>query len=177
MKFLKTSVSGAWIIEPEARVDERGFFARVWDADEFEKHGIASRFVQCNNSGSGQKGTLRGLHWQEEPFGEAKLVRCISGAIYDVIADVRAKSGTFGKWAGVDLTAENRRWLYVPEGCAHGYLTLENNSEVLYAVTAPYAPQAERGIRWNDKMFAIEWPHTGGMTLSKKDESWPDFCK
>jgi dTDP-4-dehydrorhamnose 3,5-epimerase len=175
MKFSRTPVDGAWIIEPELRVDERGFFARVWDRDEFAAYGLSMQFAQCNNSASRLKGTLRGLHWQAEPFGEIKLVRCVRGAVFDAVADVRPHSATFGRWAGLELTEENRVWLYVPAGCAHGYLALEGNSEVLYATTAPYEPSAERGIRWNDPLFGIRWPDVGAIQVSQKDRSWPDF--
>lgn len=175
MKFLPTAVEGTWIIEPEPRTDERGFFARVWDRDEFGAHGLATDFVQCNNSASWRRGTLRGLHWQAHPFGEAKLVRCIRGAVFDAVADTRGDSPTSGCWAGVELSAENRRWLYVPAGCAHGYLALEAQSEVVYAVTMPYTPSAERGIRWNDPFFGIQWPSVGEVLVSEKDRAWPDF--
>jgi dTDP-4-dehydrorhamnose 3,5-epimerase len=173
--FLETPVDGAWIVEPEPRADERGFFARVWDRELFAARGLSTDFVQCNNSASRHRGILRGLHWQAEPFGEAKLVRCVRGSVYDVVADTRLESVTAGCWAGVDLSAANRRWLYVPAGCAHGYLALEDDAEVLYAVTRPYTPAAERGIRWDDPAFGISWPQVGEVWLSQKDRSWPDF--
>lgn len=175
MKFVRTPVDGAWIIEPEPRVDERGFFARVWDQDEFAAHGLSMKFVQCNNSASRLRGTLRGLHWQAEPFGEVKVVRCVHGAVFDAVADVQPHSATFGLWTGLELSAENRVWLYVPAGCAHGYLALEENSEVLYATTTPYTASAERGIRWDDPQFGIKWPEVGEILISQKDRSWPDF--
>jgi len=175
MKFIQTCVAGAWIIEPEPRIDDRGFFARVWDHNEFAARGLSMAFVQCNNSGSRWKGTIRGLHWQESPFAEIKLVRCTRGAVFDVVADVRPDSPTFGRWAGVELSADNRLWLYVPQLCAHGYMSLEDGSEVIYAVTAPYHPSAERGIRYNDPYFAIRWPNVGEILVSEKDRSWPDF--
>lgn len=168
-------MTGAWIIEPELNNDERGFFARVWDQEKFSAHGLSMDFTQCNNSASRLKGTLRGLHWQGDPFAEIKVIRCIRGAVYDVIADVRRASPTFGQYAGVELSAENRRWLYVPSGCAHGYLALKDESEVLYAVTAPYVAAAENGIRWNDPTFDIKWPSVGRIFVSEKDRSWPDF--
>jgi dTDP-4-dehydrorhamnose 3,5-epimerase len=169
LKFLPTVIDGAWVIEPDFKRDERGLFARVWDLDAFAAHGLSMAFVQCNNSLSHVKGTLRGLHWQREPAAEIKVVRCIRGAIYDVSADVRTHSPTLGKYAGVELTAGNRLWMYVPSGCAHGFLTLEDDSEVIYASTAPYAAYAERGIRWNDPKFAIKWPQTEPVVISGKD--------
>lgn len=175
MKILPTVVDGVWIIEPQFNKDDRGLFGRVWDSEEFSANGLTMAFVQCNNSMSWHKGTLRGLHWQKEPFSETKLVRCIQGCIYDVVADVRPHSPTFGKYIGVEITSSNRQWLYVPSGCAHGYLTLEDRSEVLYAVTAPYVNHAEAGIRWNDPHFNIEWPVLDQIILSQKDQSWPDF--
>jgi dTDP-4-dehydrorhamnose 3,5-epimerase len=175
MKFAPTPVHGAWIIEPEPRTDERGFFARVWDREKFKAHGLSMDFVQCNNSTCRKRGMIRGLHWQAAPFGESKLLRCIRGTLFDAIADTRPESPTFGAWTGVELSADNRMWIYVPSGCAHGYLALEDGSEVLYAVTVPYSPSAERGIRWNDPFFKIEWPLTGEVMTSEKDRSWPDF--
>jgi dTDP-4-dehydrorhamnose 3,5-epimerase len=175
VKFVPLAVHGAWVVEPELRRDDRGFFARVWDREEFAAHGLVMDFVQCNNSASRRRGTLRGLHWQAAPFEEIKLVRCVRGAVFDVIADTRAGALTAGRWAGVHLSAENRRWLYVPAGCAHGYLALQDESEVVYAVTAAYAPEAERGIRWNDPAFDIEWPEAGELLVSEKDRGWPDF--
>jgi dTDP-4-dehydrorhamnose 3,5-epimerase len=175
MTFVSLAVDGAWAIEPEARHDDRGFFARVWDRDEFAAHGLSMDFVQCNNSASRRRGTLRGLHWQAAPFEEAKLVRCVRGAVFDVVADTRRTSPTAGGWAGLTLSAENRHWLYVPAGCAHGYLAIEDHSEVIYAVTAPYTPSAERGIRWNDPAFAIAWPDAGEVLVSGKDRAWMDF--
>ena len=175
MLFLPTPVDGAWIVEPEPRSDERGFFARVWDREAFAAHGLSTDFVQCNNSASRRRGTLRGLHWQAEPHGECKLVRCVQGAVYDVVADTRTGSATAGQWAGVELSAWNRRWVYVPAGCAHGYLALEDEAEVLYAVTSPYTPASERGLRWDDPLFRIAWPEVGEVLVSEKDRSWPDF--
>jgi len=175
MKFTAAPVAGAFLIDLEPRRDDRGSFARLWCRDELAAHGLDASFVQCNYSESARKGTLRGLHYQAAPFGESKLIRCLRGAIFDVIVDVRAGSATFGRWFGSELTAENRRSLYVPEGCAHGYLTLEDATEVEYPVTALYRPDAERGIRWNDPRFGIEWPAVGQLTMSPKDAAWPDY--
>ena len=139
MRFTATTVAGAFVVEPEPREDARGLFARLWDQEEFRKRGLSAAFVQCNDSFSHRRGTLRGLHWQAAPHGEVKLIRCVRGAIFDVLVDVRAGSATFGRWFGVELTPENRRMLYVPEGCAHGYLTLADASEVIYPVSAACA--------------------------------------
>jgi dTDP-4-dehydrorhamnose 3,5-epimerase len=173
MRFLDTRVAGAWLLEPDVRADDRGFFARLWSRDEFTARGLNSDFVQANNSFSNLRGTLRGLHWQAEPHGEAKLVRCIQGRIFDVIVDMRPASPTYLRWAGAELGADDRRLAYVPEGCAHGYLTLDDRTEVIYAVTAPYAAASERGLRWNDPAVGIEWPMAPPV-LSAKDRAWPD---
>jgi dTDP-4-dehydrorhamnose 3,5-epimerase len=175
MKFTETSVSGAYLVEPEPRGDDRGFFARLWCQDEFAAHGLAAEFVQCNDSFSARRGTLRGLHYQIAPYAEVKLVRCVRGSVFDVLVDLRPESPTYRHWFGTELTARNRRMLYVPEGCAHGYLTLEDESEVVYPVSRPYRPEAERGIRWNDAQFGISWPEAGALTMSPKDERWPDY--
>jgi dTDP-4-dehydrorhamnose 3,5-epimerase len=175
MRFTETHVSGAFLIQPEPRGDERGFFARLWCRDEFAARGLTTNFVQCNDSFSARRGTLRGLHYQTAPYQEVKLVRCVRGAIFDVLVDLRPTSPTFAHWFGTELSAENRTMLYVPEGCAHGYLTLEEASEIVYPVSRPYHPEAERGVRWNDARFAIEWPDAGSLTMSAKDEQWPDY--
>jgi dTDP-4-dehydrorhamnose 3,5-epimerase len=175
MRVVETRVHGAFLIEPERRGDERGFFARLWDREEFAAVGLNGTFVQCNNSFSANRGTLRGLHYQTAPFQEVKLVRCVQGVVFDVLLDVRRGSPTFGRWFGAELSAANRTMLYVPEGCAHGYQTLEGDSEVIYAVSETYHPECEAGIRWNDPRFAIDWPIKTGLTLSPKDEKWLDY--
>jgi dTDP-4-dehydrorhamnose 3,5-epimerase len=175
MRFTETSVKGAYIVEPEARGDARGFFTRLWCQQEFADRGLSAAFVQCNDSFSPGRGTLRGLHYQTAPHQEVKLVRCIRGAVYDVIVDLRPDSPTYLRWVGLELTGENRTMLYVPEGCAHGYLTLEDNSEVTYPVSQFYHPEAERGVRWNDPLFGIQWPNGGARTISPKDQAWPDY--
>jgi dTDP-4-dehydrorhamnose 3,5-epimerase len=175
MRFTETSVTGAYLIEPELHGDARGFFARLWCREELAARGLTAAFVQCNDSFSTRRGTLRGLHYQTPPFAEVKLVRCVRGAVFDVLVDLRPHSPTFSRWFGVELTADNRKMLYVPEGCAHGYLTLEDASEVVYPVSRPYRPDAERGIRWNDPLFRVQWPVTESITLSAKDEQWPDY--
>jgi dTDP-4-dehydrorhamnose 3,5-epimerase len=174
MIFVETKLAGAWILDIERRGDERGFFARTYCWWEFEQHGLLPRIVQANVSFNRRKGTLRGMHYQAAPFAEAKLVRCSQGALYDVIIDLRPESATFKQWIGVELTAENHRMLFVPEGFAHGFITLTDNAEVVYQVSQFYTPGAERGVRWNDPAFGITWP--GAVTtISDRDSHWPDF--
>ncbi|MCG2722930.1 MAG: dTDP-4-dehydrorhamnose 3,5-epimerase [Thermodesulfovibrionales bacterium] len=175
MIFQETHLKGAFVIELEKIEDNRGFFARAWCKREFEVHGLNSRLVQCNLSFNKDQGTIRGMHYQGTPHEEAKLVRCTRGAIFDVIIDLRRGSVTYLKWIGVELTAENRKMFYVPENFAHGYQTLEDNSEVLYQVSQFYSPGAERGVRWDDPTFAIEWPETDNLIISEKDNNWPDY--
>jgi dTDP-4-dehydrorhamnose 3,5-epimerase len=173
--FEQTRLEGAYLIDLERREDERGFFARTWCADEFADHGLVNRLVQANVSWNARQGTLRGMHFQHPPHAETKLVRCTRGAIFDVIVDLRPDSETYKEWLGVELTDENRRALFVPEGFAHGYQSLVPDSEITYQVSAAYAPQAEGGVRWDDPAFGIEWPDAGNALLSGKDRSWPDF--
>jgi dTDP-4-dehydrorhamnose 3,5-epimerase len=172
--FRETALRGAWIVELEPREDERGFFARSWCEDEFAEHGLTTRIAQCNISWNARRGTLRGLHFQAEPHAEVKLVRCVRGAIYDVIVDLRPSSPSYKHWVGVELTAENRHTLYVPERFAHGFQTLVDDTELFYQVSEPHAPSAERGVRWDDPAFAIAWPIPDPI-LSDKDRAWPDF--
>lgn len=174
MRFTETPIKGAYLIAPDFFKDERGFFARVYCADDFKDKGIAPIFVQANNSLSCKKGTLRGMHYQLPPKAEDKLVRCIKGSFYDVVLDLRHDSSTFGQWYGVLLTAENLKMMYVPKGCAHGFITLEDNSEVFYMVSETYSKEHERGIRWNDPYFKIEWPEKPTV-ISEKDMNHPDF--
>ena len=175
MIFKGTHLKGAYIIELERIEDNRGFFARAWCKREFEAHGLNSRLVQCNLSFNKRRGTLRGMHYQVAPHEEEKLVRCTRGAIFDVIIDLRRESPTYLEWIGVELTAENRKMLYVPEKFAHGYQTLEEKTEVVYQVSQFYSPESERGVRWNDPTFAIEWPEAGNTKISEKDKSWSDY--
>lgn len=158
MIFTETKLKGAFVIDIEPREDERGFFARSWCEDEFAKHGLNSRLAQCNISFNKKRGTLRGMHYQIEPFPEAKLTRCTRGAIYDVIIDLRSHSPTFKQWVSVELNAENRRALYIPAGFAHGFQTLEDNTEVFYQMSEFYHPECARGVRWDDPAFGIIWP-------------------
>lgn len=174
MKFHETILNGAYVIEPEPIEDHRGFFARAWCQREFADHGLSSEMVQCNISSNRHRGTLRGMHYQTPPHQEAKLVRCTSGAIYDVIIDLRPESHTFMQHLGVTLTAENRQMLYVPEGFAHGFITLEDSVEVFYQVSAFYAPGYERGLRYDDPTFEIQWPEKVEV-ISEKDATWPDY--
>lgn len=174
MKFIETELKGAYFIKLEKMVDERGFFARAFCKKEYAEFGLINEIVQINDSFSKDKGTLRGMHYQLEPKAEDKIVRCIKGSLYDVIIDIRKDSETFGKWIGVELTAENRKMLFVPKGFAHGFITLEDNTEALYLVTEFYAPEFERGIRWNDPKFNIRWP-IEALHISEKDKSNPDF--
>lgn len=174
MRFLPTPIAGAWLVEPEARADARGSFARIWCREEFAAAGLRADFVQSNASFSVQKGTLRGLHYQTAPHGEIKLVSCVRGRVFDVLVDLRHDSPTYRRWFGAELTPESRRMLYVPEECAHGYLTLEDNSEVTYPVTMAYHPESERGVRWNDPAIGIEWP-IPPVVISPKDQQWSDL--
>ena len=172
MRFIETPIAGAWLVEPEPRGDERGFFSRLWCRDELAARGLNGNFVQCNNSFSRSRGTLRGLHYQAPPHAEAKLVSCVRGRIFDVIVDLRGDSPTCRRWFGRELTQDNRLMIYVPEGCAHGYLTLEDASEVIYPVTAAYHAGLERGLRGDDPAIGIEWPISPSI-LSQKDREWP----
>jgi dTDP-4-dehydrorhamnose 3,5-epimerase len=174
MIFRATAVTDAWIVEPERHVDERGFFARMWCTSEFAARGLAPCFVQASVSHNPRRGTLRGLHYQAASHPEAKLVRCTQGAIYDVAVDLRPESPTFRAHVAVVLDAANRLALYVPEGCAHGFQTLEDDTEVLYHMSAPYAPEAARGVRWDDPAFAIPWPPADRI-IAERDRAYPDF--
>jgi dTDP-4-dehydrorhamnose 3,5-epimerase len=174
MIFTETPIAGAYLIDLEKRGDERGFFARAFCRDEFGGRDLETQFVQINNSLSAERGTLRGLHYQLAPAEEVKIVRCIAGALWDVIVDLRPGSSTFGRWFGAELTATNRRMMYAPRGTAHGFVTLADHTETFYMVSAFYAPERERGLRWNDPRFGIEWPVTP-IVMSDKDRDRPDF--
>ena len=174
MIFEETELEGAYVIELEEFGDERGFFARAWCQKEFNDHGLNSRVVQANLSYNEKQATLRGMHYQVAPHEESKLVRCIRGAIYDVIVDLRPESNTYKDWIGVELTSANRKMLYVPEGFAHGFQTLEDHTEVFYQVTEFYTPGAEKGARYNDPAFQITWPLKVAV-ISDKDSNWQNF--
>ena len=174
MIFTPLHLPQACLIQPERFEDERGFFARTWCVREMEAHGLNPCIVQCSMSFNVKRGTLRGMHFQAPPSEEAKLVRCTAGAIYDVLLDLRPESPTFKRWHAVELTSENRLALYVPEGFAHGFQTLADNTEVFYEMSQFYEPAAARGVRWNDPAFGIVWP-LAAPTISGKDAGYPDF--
>jgi dTDP-4-dehydrorhamnose 3,5-epimerase len=176
VRFTETPLPGAWVIELEELGDERGWFARTFDAAEFRARGMNPAVVQCNASFNRRAGTLRGMHYQAEPRGESKLVRCVRGAIFDVAVDLRPDSPTHRDWHGVELSAENRLAFYVPAGLAHGFQTLTDDSEVLYQMGDPYVPEAARGVRWDDPMFGIDWPECSGERIvSERDSAYEDF--
>ena len=172
MRFTQTPLAGAYTIDPELHGDERGFFARMLCTDELAAHGLNMQIAQVNISYSAHAGTLRGLHYQAPPHAEAKIMRCTRGAIFDVMVDMRPDSATYLQWFGTELSADNRRLAYVPEGFAHGFLTLTDHCEVMYPVTARYMPGAERGICYDDPSLDIEWP-IPVRTVSDKDQAWP----
>jgi dTDP-4-dehydrorhamnose 3,5-epimerase len=173
MKYLNLSVVGAFAVDLVPNEDERGFFARSWCNREFQEMSLDPRMAQCSVSFNRLKGTLRGMHYQTAPFCEAKLVRCTAGAIFDVVLDLRPDSPSFLKSEGVELTSANHRMLYVPHGCAHGFLSLAENSEVFYQISEFYSPENARGVRWDDPLFAIKWPASPD-TMSPKDRSYAD---
>lgn len=178
MIFLSTPISGAHVIQPELVTDERGGFARTFCAEEFAAGGLDARVAQCNTSVNELAGTLRGIHYQAEPHAEAKLVRCTRGAIYDVAVDLRSDSISYLSWFAVELSEENRQAFFIPTGCAHGFQTLTDASEVLYHMSTPYVSSAGRGVRWDDPTFGIEWPDPPAIrrTISERDAGYPDFA-
>ena len=174
MLFTETKLKGAFVLEPERREDNRGFFARTFCQKEFEAHGLNPLVVQCNIAYNKKRGTLRGMHFQNPPFQEAKLVRCTRGAILDVVLDLRAGSPTFKQWVSAELNEDNHKMLYVPEGFAHGYQTLSETAEVIYQVSQFYAPESASGVRHDDPAFGIKWP-LEVAAISDLDKKWPDF--
>jgi dTDP-4-dehydrorhamnose 3,5-epimerase len=174
VKFIETELESAFILEVEPHEDERGFFARSFCRDEFQARGLNADIAQCSISFNQRRGTLRGVHYQAAPFAEAKLVRCTAGAIYDLIVDLRPGSATYKQWLAVELTAANRRMLYVPEHFAHGFQSLADETEVFYQISETYHPEASRGIRWNDPSFGFRWP-LGELVISERDRNFPDF--
>jgi dTDP-4-dehydrorhamnose 3,5-epimerase len=174
MIFHASKLQGAFEIHLEPKPDERGFFARTWCQKEFEAHGLNPSFSQCNVSFNARRGTLRGIHYQSLPYAEAKVVRCTKGAIYDVVVDLRPDSPTFKDWIAVLLTATNRHMVYVPEGCGHGFLTLEDATEVFYQMSQFYNAESARGVRWNDPALQIHWPDKVHV-ISERDRDYPDF--
>lgn len=175
MKFTKTELNGAWLVEPEPVRDTRGWFARTFCEQEFAAHGLETRFVQHSTSQNVERGTLRGMHFQTAQHAEVKLVRCLKGAILDVIIDLNPGSPTYRRWQSFELSTENMRQLYVPKGFAHGFQTLEDNCEIAYLISEFYAPAASTGLRWNDPAFGITWP-LPVTVMSDKDKAWPDFA-
>jgi dTDP-4-dehydrorhamnose 3,5-epimerase len=176
MRFEPTPLPGVWLIELDRLGDERGWFARTFDAAEFAQRGLNPAVVQCSASFNARRGTLRGMHYQAEPHGESKLVRCVRGAIFDVAVDVRPGSATLRRWHGVELSASNRLALYIPAGLAHGFQTLSDDAEVLYQMGNPYVPESARGVRFDDPAFAIQWPASDGERIvSERDRRFPDF--
>jgi len=176
MKFSKTNLKGVVIIDLEKKEDERGFFARIWDVNKFKDYGLNNLIVQCNISFTKKRGSIRGMHYQLAPYEEAKLIRCTKGRIFDVAIDLRKDSETYKKWFSVELTEDNYKMFYIPEGFAHGFQTLEDNCEVFYQVSQHYIPAAEKGIRWDDPFFKIKWPLEPTI-ISEKDISWKLFKK
>jgi dTDP-4-dehydrorhamnose 3,5-epimerase len=174
MTFTETPLEGAWIIDIARLEDERGFFARTWSPDEFAARGLDSTLAQCNVAWNHRRGTIRGMHFQRAPMQEVKIVRCTRGAILDTIIDLRPGSPTFCQWISVELTEDNRRMLYIPFGCAHGYQTLVDGVETYYHVSAPYSPEHASGVRWNDPRFGLRWP-LEPTVISARDRDWPDF--
>ena len=174
MIFQETKLAGVFEIQIEAKADERGFFARTWCQQEFESHGLNSRLAQCSVSFNIRKGTLRGMHYQAAPFPETKVVRCTRGSLYDVVLDLRETSPTFKQWIGVTLDAEKRNMVYVPEGCAHGFITLEAETEIFYQISEFFKPELSRGVRWDDPAFKIAWPAPVEL-ISERDRTYPDF--
>jgi dTDP-4-dehydrorhamnose 3,5-epimerase len=174
--FTPTRLQGAYLIDVERHTDERGFLARTFCEREFAEQGLPMRIVQSSTIHSPRRYTLRGLHYQEAPHAEIKLVRCTRGSIFLVMVDLRPESPTNGEWLGVELTAHNERLAYVPEGFAQGYQTLEDDAEVLYQMSHPYVPEAARGVRWDDPAFGIDWPPAEERLISERDRSWPDHA-
>ena len=173
--FKETKLKGAFLIEPEKFEDQRGFFARSFSDQEFLDHGLRAQFVEAGISFNSRKYTLRGMHFQAEPYAQAKLVRCTRGAIFDALIDLRPESATYKQWFAHELTADNRLMLYIPEGCAHGFQTLEDQTEVFYQMSERYTRSSERGVRWNDPVFGIEWPTTEHIIINERDRTYPDF--
>jgi dTDP-4-dehydrorhamnose 3,5-epimerase len=173
--FQETDIGGVWRIEPERLEDERGFFARTWDPAELAARGLTARIAQCSVSYNRRRGTLRGMHYQAGPHAEAKLVRCTAGAIFDVALDLRPDSLTYCGWVGVELTAASGTGLYIPEGCAHGFISLTDAAEVAYQISETYEPEAARGVRWDDAAFGIQWPEPVSV-INARDATYPDFA-
>ena len=175
MTFTETKLAGVWIVDCEVFTDERGYFAPAWRPDAFAERGLETTIAQASLSSNIRRGTIRGLHYQTAPFEEVKTVRVVRGAIYDVAVDLRPGSPTYLQWIGVDLTADNRRMIYIPRGCAHGYQTLADETDVLYFVSTPYAPAHQQGIRWDDPAVGVQWPLGAPASISDRDRQFPDL--
>ncbi len=175
MIFTETKIKGAYLLEAELLSDDRGFFARSFCKEEFQRCGLETSIVQCNISYNKRKGTVRGMHFQTAPYQEAKIVSCTKGAIYDVVIDLRKDSGSFLKWFAVELSDKNFRLVYVPKGCAHGFQTLKNDTVVYYQMTEFFHPECARGVRWDDPAFGITWP-LGKKTISERDKQFPGYA-
>jgi dTDP-4-dehydrorhamnose 3,5-epimerase len=173
LRFVPTSVAGVYLIEQDRHADDRGFFARTWCAEEFVQAGLEAALVQCSVSYNHRKGTLRGLHYQAPPFAEVKVVRCTRGALYDVAVDLRPDSASFRRWVGVELSEDDGRALYIPRGFAHGFYALCDATEVAYQISAPFRPEAARGIRWNDPLLGVGWPGPV-QVIAPRDRDYPD---
>lgn len=177
MIFRECKLKGAYLIEPERISDSRGYFARTFCKEELKEYGLVNEYVQCNVSYNLKKNTLRGMHFQTHPFEECKIVSCVKGAVYDVIVDLRKSSESYCQWESFTLTEENKHQLYIPKGFAHGYQTLEDNTEVYYQMSQFYHGDYSYGVRWDDWIFKIEWPDCKERMISLKDKNWPDYCE
>jgi dTDP-4-dehydrorhamnose 3,5-epimerase len=177
MTFTDTAIPGVLIIDSDVFRDERGTFVRAWMPEEFRARGLDTRIAQCSLASNRRQGTIRGLHYQTAPFEEVKLIRAVRGSVFDVAVDLRPTSPTYGRWTGVTLSADNRRMLYIPRGVAHGYQTQTDDTEVFYFVSTPYAPDHQRGLRWNDPTLAIDWPLGPPTVVSSRDAAFPDFTR
>jgi dTDP-4-dehydrorhamnose 3,5-epimerase len=175
MIFTETKIKGVYIIEPELLTDERGFFARSFCKEEFQKYGLETDIVQCNISCNKKKGTLRGMHYQVPPYEEEKIVSCTKGSIYDVVVDLRRESSTYCQWVATELSKKNFKLVYIPKGCAHGFQTLEDDAMVYYQMTEFFHPECTRGVRWDDPVFKIDWPIIQKMIISEKDRNNKDL--
>jgi len=175
MKFRRGTIEGLWVVELEKHQDDRGYFARTWCQEEFRAQGLNPSLAQCSTSFNRKMGTLRGMHWQEAPHAEAKLIRCTRGAIYDMALDLRPDSATFKQWMAIKLTADGHEMFYIGEGFAHGFLTLADETEVFYQMSESFHPESARGLRWNDPAFRMAWPETPERIISERDANYPDF--
>lgn len=175
MKFTETKIPGVWVIEMQRHQDERGWFARTWCASELQSHGLEHKLSQCSTSFNVRRGTLRGMHYQSAPYEEEKIIRCTRGSAFDVALDLRPSSPTYLKWTALELSAENGRALYIPKGCAHGFQTLEDSTEIFYSISIPYQPGNSSGVRWDDPLIHIDWPLPNEAILHPRDAEYPDL--